>query len=183
MKTDARTLSPETQEQLRKQAIRWRKQGMSDVAIAEQLEVHRNTVSNGWRAYQTEGVRGIVSQPRGRKPGEQSALSPEQETQTQDRICDQTPTPYKLSFALWTRQAVQALIRLRLNRTVPPRTVGEYLKRWGFTPQKPLKRACEQRPVEVKRWLDEACPAIAARAKREKAEIQWGDETGIRNTG
>lgn len=43
---------------------------MSDIAIAEQLEVHRNTVSNGWRAYQTEGVRGIVSQTRGRKPGE-----------------------------------------------------------------------------------------------------------------
>ena len=58
--------------------------------------------------------------------------------------------------------------------------VGEYLKRWGFTPQTPMKRAYEQRPEEVKRWLDEACSAIAARAKREKAEIQWGGETGLR---
>ena len=58
---------------------------------------------------------------------------------------------------------------------------GEYLKRWGFTLQNPLKRAYEQRLAQVKRWLDEACLAIAARAKREKAEIQWGDETGLRS--
>ena len=72
MKTDARTLSPETQEHLRKQAIRWRKPGMSYVAIAAQLEVRRNTVSNGWQAYQAEGVRGIQSRTRGHKPGERA---------------------------------------------------------------------------------------------------------------
>ena len=174
MKTDAGALSPETQEHLRKQAIRWRKQGMSYIAIAAQLEVHRNTVSNGWQAYQAEGVRGIQSQTRGRKPGEQRTLSAWQEQQIQALICDQTPEQYKLSFALWTRQAVQELIRQRWHRTMPLRTVGEYLKRWGFTPQKPLKRAYEQRPAQVKKWLDETCPAIVARAKREQAEIQFG---------
>ena len=91
MRTDARTLSPETQAHLRKQAIRWRKQGMSYVAIAEQLEVHRNTVSNGCKAYQTEGVRGIRPQPRGRKPGEQRTLNPGQAQRIQDLICDRTP--------------------------------------------------------------------------------------------
>ena len=98
MKTDARTLSPETQEHLRKQVIRWRKQGMSYVAIAAQLEVHRNTVSNGWQAYQAEGVRGIPSQTRGRKPGEQSTLSPRQEQQSQALLSDQTPEHYKLGL-------------------------------------------------------------------------------------
>ena len=171
---------------MRKQAIRWRKQGLSYVAIAARLEVRRNTVSNGWQAYQAEGVRGIQSQTRGRQPGEQRTLSPRQEQQSQALICDQTPEQYKLglrsrpaccrqarlyplgglfqtcllqagaalppasmqaylpvgvSFALWTRQAVQALIRLCLKRTMPLRTVGETLKRWGFTPQKPLPAA------------------------------------------
>ena len=163
MKTDAGTLSPETQEHLRKQAIRWRKQGLSYVAIAARLEVHRNTVSNGWKAYQAEGVRGIQSQTRGRKPGEQRTLSPRQEQQIQALLSDQTPEQYKLGFAPWTRRAVQALIRLRLHRTMPLRTV-----------QKPLKRAYEQRPAQVKKWLDETCPAIVARAKREQAEIQFG---------
>ena len=163
---------------------------MSYIAIAAQLEVRRNTVSNGWKAYQAEGVRGIPSQTRGRKPGEQRTLSPRREKQNQALLCDQTPEQYKLglrsrrgstpyipvgvSFALWTRRAVQALLRQRLRRTMPLRTVGEYLKRWGFTPQKPLKRAYEQRPAQVKRWLDETYPAIVARAKREQAEIQFG---------
>jgi transposase len=59
--------------------------------------------------------------------------------------------------------------------------MGEYLKRWGYTPQRPLKRAYEQRPKEVQEWLDSRYPEIFARAKRENAEIQWGDETGINN--
>jgi transposase len=64
---------------------------------------------------------------------------------------------------------------------VPIRTIGDYLKRWNFTPQKPLKRAYEQNPKAVKKWLDEAYPAIQQRAKKEAAEIHWGDETGLCN--
>ena len=61
------------------------------------------------------------------------------------------------------------------------RTVGNYLSSWGFTPQKPLKRAYEQSPKKVQKWLDESYPAIKAKAKREDAEIYWGDETGVRS--
>lgn len=64
---------------------------------------------------------------------------------------------------------------------MPIRTVGEYLKRWGFTPQKPLRRAYEQNPQAVRKWLDEQYPIIVKRAKRERAEIHWGDETGLSN--
>ena len=105
----------------------------------------------------------------------------EQELAIQRLICDKTPDQYKLTFALWTRQAVQELITIRLGISMPVRTVGEYLTRWGFTPQKPLKRAYEQRPAAVRQWLDTDYPAIAARAKQEQAEIHWGDETGLRN--
>ena len=54
------------------------------------------------------------------------------------------------------------------------------LKRWGFTPQRPLKRAYEQRPAEVKCWLQEEYPHIKAQAKAENAEIWWGDETAVK---
>lgn len=180
-KTDARKLPPETQEQLRKQAIRLKKKGKRFVDIAELLDVHRNTVSKWWKAYEKAGLEGVRSQKRGRREGEKRSLSPDQEIEIQRLICDKTPDQYKLTFALWTRQAVQELIKWRLGLKVPVRTVGEYLKRWGFTPQKPLRRAYEQRPAEVQKWLNEAYPAIAARAKRERAEIHWGDETGIRS--
>lgn len=158
-----------------------KKKGESFVDIAELLDVHRNTVSKWWKAYQVGGIQSVRSQKRGRQTGDQRTLSPDQEHEIQRLICDKTPDQYKLTFALWTRRAVQELIKLRLEITLPIRTVGEYLKRWGFTPQKPLKRAYEQRPAEVQKWLDEQYPEIAARAKREKAEIHWGDETGIRS--
>ena len=64
---------------------------------------------------------------------------------------------------------------------MPIRTVGEYLRRWGFTPQKPIKKAYEQSPAAVKKWLDQDYPVIAARAKAEGAEIHWGDESGLRS--
>lgn len=64
---------------------------------------------------------------------------------------------------------------------MPIRTVGEDLKRWGYTPQKPLKRAYEQDPQQVKAWLELEDPVIEQRAQQEKAEIAWGDESGLRS--
>ena len=87
----------------------------------------------------------------------------------------------KLPFALWTRIAVQRFIRELYKIKMPIRTVGEYLSRWGFTPQKPLRRAYKQNPKAVKQWLKEEYPAIKQRAKEEQAEIHWGNETGLCN--
>jgi transposase len=53
--------------------------------------------------------------------------------------------------------------------------------RWRFTAQKPLRRAYEQRPSAVRRWLREEYPAIAARAHKEEGIVLWGDETGLRS--
>ncbi|MDR0247600.1 MAG: IS630 family transposase, partial [Burkholderiales bacterium] len=88
----------------------------------------------------------------------------------------------KLTFALWSRAAVVLLVQQEFGIELPIRTMGWYLKRWGFTPQKPIKRAYEQRPEAVKAWLHEHYPAIAERAKAENAEIHWGDETAVVNT-
>ena len=60
------------------------------------------------------------------------------------------------------------------------RTVGEYFRRWGFTPQRPAKRAIEQQPAQVQQWLAVDYPAIAQRAKAEAALVHWADETAIR---
>lgn len=55
------------------------------------------------------------------------------------------------------------------------------MKRWGFTPQKPIKKAYDQSPKAVQDWLDTTYPEIKKLAKIEIAEIYWGDETGVRN--
>jgi transposase len=180
-KEDARKLSPQTQEQLRKQAIRLKKRGKKIGEIADILGVHRNAVSTWWNTYLKKGIAGLKARKRGPKESTGRVLNPEQERELQRLIYDKSPDQYKLTFALWTRQAVQELIMIRFNIKMPIRTVGEYLKRWGFTPQKPLRRAYEQRPAEVKKWLDEKYPFIVRQARQEGAEIHWGDETGLRS--
>ncbi len=60
--------------------------------------------------------------------------------------------------------------------------MGDYLRSWGFTPHKPKKLAYEQCSKKVQKWLDEDYPSIKDRAKKELAEIYWGDETGVRNS-
>ena len=59
--------------------------------------------------------------------------------------------------------------------------VSNYLNMWGFSPQKPIRRAYERNDQRVRIWLEKEYPAIAARARQEKAEIHWGDETGLRS--
>jgi transposase len=94
---------------------------------------------------------------------------------------DKTPDQFKLSFALWTRDAVRLVIKHLYGQDLPLRTITDYLKRWGFTPQRPTKRAYEQNPKLVTQWHESVYPGIQARARQEKAEIHWGDETGIQN--
>jgi transposase len=87
-----------------------------------------------------------------------------------------------MDFALWSRGAVMQLIEQECGLKLSVRGVGNYLSRWGFTPQKPIKKAYEQRPEAVQAWLDEQYPEIEKRAKAEGAEIHWGDETALVNT-
>ena len=181
-KEDGRKLSREAQHERRKQAVRLHRRGMAIDDIAVALGIARGTVRNAVKAAQAGGLQALAPKPTGRAPGEQRRLSAEQELHIQRLICKNRPEQLKLTFALWSRAAVLLLVRQEFGIELPIRTMGEYLKRWGFTPQKPIKRAYEQRPGAVRAWLTENYPAIAARAKTEDAEIHWGDETAVVNT-
>lgn len=178
---DARSLPAAAQEEKRKQAIRLKAKGLSCAEIADELGVHRDTVGRWCRVYAQGGATAIKANRRGRKEGSGRQLTPQQEGRLKALLIDKTPDQLKMPYALWTRKAVKELIQQEFGLEMPIRTVGEYLSRMGFTPQKPQKRAYEQRAPEVKAWLEEEYPAIQAQAKRENAEIYWGDETGLRN--
>jgi transposase len=180
-KPDARLLNPTTQNYLRQQAIRLREQGKRMVDIAAYLGVHRNTITSWWNDYQTYGEAGLQQQQRGAKYGAGRTLTSEQESQVQQQMLDYFPEEVGIDSALWTRRAVQTLIEQTFGVVMPIRTVGEYLKRWGYTPQKPLKRAYEQDPKAVEQWLDVTYPALVEQAALSGAEIAWGDESGLRS--
>ena len=178
---DARKLNTEAQQQLRYQVIRLKKQGRTFKDISLITGVHRSTCSSWYSLYKTKGKKALKIKQRGRPPGSCRTLDQEQEKRLRRAIHDKCPDQMKLPFALWTRVAVQQLIKQFWSIDMPIRTVGEYLKRWGFTPQKPLRRAYKQNPKAVEKWLNDQYPTIAQRAKKEKAEIHWGDETGLCN--
>lgn len=179
--TDTRKLKPEVQQQLRNQAVRLFKKQWRQKDIAEAIGVSHITVNRWHTIYKKKGLKGLKITPRGRKTGTHRTLNPEQEKELKAAIKDKCPDQMKLPFALWTRRAVQQLIKQLWAIDMPIRTVGEYLNRWGYTPQKPLKKAYEQNPKAVGKWLKDEYPAIKAKAHREGAEIHWGDETGLAN--
>lgn len=176
---DARSLPATAQEEKRRLAIRLRQQGRTLVEIGDSVGVHWATVLGWWQRFEEGGIEALAARRRGRRPGTHRRLRPAQERTIQRLITDKTPDQLRMPFALWTRAAIGELIRRRYGVRLPVRTMGHYLKRWGFTPQKPLKRAYEQRPEVIQRWLTHQYPAIAARARREGAEIHWGDETSL----
>ncbi len=181
-KEDGRKLTRQAQHERRKQAARLHRRGMSVKQIAETLGMAGNTVRNAIRVADQEGMKALAPKPTGRAWGKKRRLSAQQELHIQRQISTNRPEQLKLEFALWTRAAVMLLVQQEFGIELPIRTMGEYLRRWGFTPQKPITRAYEQRPEAVKQWLDEQYPEIAKRAKQEDAEIHWGDETGVVNT-
>jgi transposase len=179
--TDMRSLSREARHERRVQVIRLRKAGKTYEEIAEQTGLSRTGVFNICSRHTAAGPAALKDAVGGRKVGEKRLLTAPQENAMRKFIQDKTPDQLKLPYALWTRAAVAQLIQERIGVKLAVRTIGKYLKRWGFTPQKPMRKAYEQSPAAVKKWLDEDYPVIAARAKTEGAEIHWGDETGLRS--
>ena len=176
-----RKLPAAAQEERRRQAVGLRQRGLTYRAIAEQVGPSRTGTIDICRRFAAEGAQGLVSKPRGRKPGEQRLLDASQEAEVRGLIRRPTPDEVGLPFALWSRAAVAMLIARRCGVELAVRTVGKYLARWGFTAQKPVRRAWEQDPAAVRRWLRRDYPAIVARAKRARGVIFWGDETGLRS--
>ena len=180
-KRDGRKMSKPQQEQARRQAMRLLDAGWTQQRVSQAVGVGERTVRQWVNYRRAHGLKALVRDERGRKPGHGRTLSAAQEKGIRRRILDQTPDQVKLPFALWTRKAVGQLIQRRYGLRLPVRTLGEYLKRWGFTVQKPVQKALEQRPAAVRRWLRQEYPAIVAQARAEGAEIYWGDQTGCNN--
>ncbi|MDZ5461769.1 IS630 family transposase [Azohydromonas lata] len=181
-KADGRKLSEESLQLLRRQAHRLRQEHKTWDEIAAIVGLHRSTVMSWVNRYRLneEQPAEVASTRRGRLLGDKRTLGLEDERRLREQIVSGSPARLGLPHALWSRKAVQQAIKLDFGIDMPIRTVGEYLRRWGFTPQRPAKRALEQRPEQVRQWLEVEYPTIVRRAKAEGALVHWADETAVR---
>jgi transposase len=176
---DARQLSDETLQVLRLRALRGIELGYSELELADLLGVCNETISRWWTAYAAEGLPALPGGRSGRPLGSGRFLSDQQAERIQGCIDNHCPQEVGIPHALWTRRAVRDLIRKEFGIDLAERTVGQYLRRWGYTSKKPGRHSRQQDPDEVQQWLEETYPAIEAQAAREDAEILWTDEVGV----
>lgn len=178
--TDTRHLTPLAQEALRLRTVVAVKSGMTKVAAAKTFGVSRQSVIAWSQQEELGGIRALKAKKRGRKTSA-SKLAGTLAALIVHLILTTTPEKHGLACYLWTRHTVATLIVKKGGPLLSKWTIGRLLKKWGLTPQKPMKKAFEQDPQAVQAWLKEEYPRIVTLAKEEQAEIHWEDETGIRS--
>ena len=182
LKTNALSMGSKGQHELRKTIIRMLKDGKSGKQIAKDLGVSEGHVSNVKKLYANGGASALKPSKRGRPAGKNQILMPEQEREIQQIIVDKTPEQMRFKECMWTRNNIHQLILEKYNIDIKLSTLGYYLARWGFTVQRPVKRAYKQDEKKIDAWLNSEFPGITERAEKEDAEIFFGDETNIQNT-
>ena len=153
IRKDRRRASTDARLELRRQLVELRAMGKTMVEISAITGYARTYCSTLLKKLSDEPERLEVLPRGGRPKGSKRALLAKDERAAQNLICGKFPDQLQLPFALWTRAAVRELIRVRFGVRLSVRAVGDYLARWGYTPQKAARRAYERDDAAVKLWL------------------------------
>jgi len=178
---DAIKMTPEEQYFLRKFIIRLHLQGKKTSEIEVLTGAKTRHINSTIRKYKLGGLEAIRLKKMGRPIGKNSILTSEQEEKIKETIIKNTPDFFKLRGFLWSMKNIIALLVILYGLKVSRSTLNEYIKRWGFTPQRPVIYNKKQNSEAVKRWLEQEYPKIKERAELEDCEIFWCDETGVQN--
>ena len=145
-KDDARYSTLEQLHERRKQVVRLHRKSYGVMEIVELSGLSYPTVRAAIDRYEEGGLAAIKPAMRGKRAGQGRTLSEEQEQAIRKIICDKRPEQLKMEFALWNRAAVMQLIEREYGIKLSVRGVGNYLSRWGFTPQKPISDRKPSKP-------------------------------------
>jgi Transposase and inactivated derivatives len=177
-KQDARKLDHKGLTQLRQRAIHAIQNGESPEIVARVLGVSRAAIYNWLAKYRQGGWGQLDARKRGGRPPK---LDGQALRFIYDTVTMKNPMQLKFPFALWTSAMVVKLIydnyAIRLSRS----SVSRLLNQLGLSAQRPLWRAYQQDPEKVQQWLNDQFPKIKALAKRNKVDIFFGDEAGVRS--
>lgn len=176
---DARGLTHTTLTELRKRGVASVQDGQSPEVVAKALGISRATMY-GWLArYRNGGWGALDARKRG---GRKPKLDANKAIRwVYNTVTLKNPLQLKFTFALWTAKMIGELIFRRFGIKMSKSSVCRLMAQLGLTPQRPVWRAYQQRPEEVRKWLQEEYPRIRRLAQRNKAQIFFGDEAGVRS--
>ena len=141
LKYEIRKLSAKEQEEVRKKIVReMQKRGGDTKEVAEICECTVRHVQKTWKKYREGGVKAISAVAMGRPIGEYCKLMKEQEREIKEEIRDKNPRECGLRGYLWGRAEVCELVKAKFGIEIAVRTMGNYLAKWNFTPQRPKKK-------------------------------------------
>ena len=152
-KMDFRSVNSDTRKEIRKRAIILILKGTQKKKVAELFGVNQNTITNWAKRHNELGLKGLIDNKRGVKSEDKKLLSSKQEKLVQKMILDVMPDQLKLPYSLWTRKAVKELVEREFGVVMAINTMGDYLRSWGYSPQRPKKKAYEQCSKKVQKCL------------------------------
>lgn len=177
-KQDARTLDHKTLEAIRVRAVQRVQSGESPEVVIKALGFSRACIYNWLAAYRAGGWEALKAK---RLYGRPQKLKGWQIRWIYQTVTLKNPLQLRFPFALWTRAIICTLIWRKYRVRLSLASVGRLLAQLGLSCQRPLSKAFEQNPALAKQWVSREYPRIRARAKREGAEIFFGDESGVRS--
>jgi transposase len=180
-KDSMRDIPAVAQDELRKRVIAALNNGVKQADAARVFGIPDRTIRRWVAQMRREGVERIEPKRRGRVAGEVSELKRRQAERIKALVIGRMPDQLKLPFYLWTREAVGRLIEREYGIKLSSASIGNWLARWGLSPQKPVRRAYERDDVCIAAWLEAEYPVIKRRAQAQRALIYWADECGMRS--
>lgn len=176
IKRDGRRLSRDVLEHIRLQAVREIRAGESPEVLARRLGFCRQIV---YRWLQRARGRGLATLRRHPAPGAQPKLAP-QRIRTVKQWVTQPASRFSFISDLWTVARLRTVIRRQFHITFSSSGLWRFLRREGLSPQRPLKRALERDETAIRRWVQREYPRIRAEARKQRALLYFGDESGVR---
>jgi transposase len=97
------------------------------------------------------GEKAIALKKMGRPVGSNGVLTSEQEELTQNLLIETTPDVHGYNGFLWDNGSIQQLIKDKFCIEIRRTTLDNYLKRWGFTSQRPVIYRRQQNEAAVEK--------------------------------
>jgi transposase len=176
--TDGRKLKHDVLEAIRIRAVRQVETGESPEVVIKALGMTRGCIYKWIAKYREGGTEALKAKPLSGRPLKLTGPNLRWIFRT---VTTKNPLQLQFPYALWTREMIKELIARNYGVKLNVTSVGRLLKKLGLSCQKPLMRAFQQNPVVVNDWRERDYPKIKKTALKEKAEIYFEDEAGVRS--